>query len=84
MASRIHTIFLILPCAFLLSNCGEQQLDRAISGAAIGAGIGAMGSIWVSGNPFAGILIGGAAGAVTGAVTTNENINLGTPIWRLY
>jgi hypothetical protein len=58
---------------FLLGACGTSTGDRAISGGAIGAGVGA---------PVEGALIGGAAGAGTGALTTLDQINLGRPIWK--
>ena len=34
------------------------------------------------GAPLAGAAIGGAMGAVGGAVTSGNTINLGRPIWR--
>ena len=73
----------IFLCLILLTGCGVRPVDRALTGAAIGAGAGAIGSVWVSGNPFAGILIGGVAGALTGALVPQEYLNLGTPLWRL-
>jgi hypothetical protein len=37
----------------------------------------------VAGGPIlAGALIGGAAGAVGGAVTHHDEVNLGKPVWR--
>lgn len=64
-----------------LSGCGNNVVDRTVSGGLIGAGGGAaIGA--AAGNPGAGAVIGGVAGAVTGAVTTGTGPNLGKPIWR--
>lgn len=66
----------------LLAACGETTSDRAISGGAIGAGAGALGSAVLGANPITGAVIGGAVGAGTGAVTKKKDINLGKPIWK--
>lgn len=64
-----------------LGACGTTTSDRALSGAAIGAGIGAVGG-YMLGAPVEGALIGGAVGAGTGALTDPDSVNLGRPIWR--
>jgi len=64
-----------------LSACGSTTSDRALSGAAIGAGAGAVGGALL-GSPIEGALIGGAVGAGAGALTDQDDINLGKPIWR--
>jgi osmotically inducible lipoprotein OsmB len=74
-------VVLALLVAPLLAGCGNNVVDRTVSGGLIGAGSGAVVGAAV-GNPAAGALIGGAAGAVTGAVTTGTGPNLGKPIWR--
>lgn len=66
----------------LLSACGSTTEDRALSGAGIGAGIGAVGAAISGGSIAKGAVIGGAAGAVGGAVTKEEDVNLGRPAWR--
>ena len=55
----------------LTAACGDQPVDRALTGGAIGAGSGAVIGSTV-GNPIAGAVIGGAAGATIGAVTAPE------------
>jgi hypothetical protein len=65
-----------------LSACGSTTGDRALSGGAIGAGVGAVGGAVVGGNPVAGAVIGGAVGAAAGALTDRADIDLGKPIWR--
>ena len=60
-----------------VSACGDTPGQRALSGGAIGAGAGTVGAVVLDANPVAGALIGGAAGAVTGAVTTKKQIDLG-------
>ncbi len=54
----------------LLAACGQTPG----TGAALSAATG--------GNPLTGALIGGGVGAVGGAVTSPDTVNLGQPIWR--
>ena len=70
-------------CFVLLAlvACGNTTGDRAISGGAIGAGAGAVGGLLL-GAPVAGALVGGAVGAGAGALTDEDQINLGKPFWR--
>jgi osmotically inducible lipoprotein OsmB len=65
----------------MLSACGTSKTDRALSGAGIGAGAGALGGFLV-GAPVQGAVIGGALGAGAGALTDDDQINLGKPVWR--
>ena len=74
------TGFLLLSLG-LLAACGDTRGDRAISGGALGAGVGALGGL-IFHAPLEGALIGGAVGAVTGALTNRSQINLGRPLWR--
>jgi len=66
----------------LLAACGDSQTDRALSGGGIGAGVGAVGSAVLGGNPVTGALVGGAVGAATGGLTKKKDIDLGKPVWR--
>jgi hypothetical protein len=66
---------LVLPLALGLGACGTTFADRALSGAAIGAGTGAVvGPVGVG----AGAIVGGAVGAVT----PPRKVNLGEPVWK--
>jgi osmotically inducible lipoprotein OsmB len=65
-----------------LGACGYSTSDRALSGAAIGAGAGAAGAAVTGSDPLYGAAIGGAIGAAAGALTDGDDINLGDPIWR--
>lgn len=65
-----------------LTGCGSTTSDRALSGAGIGAGAGAVGAAITGGNPAAGAFIGGAAGAAAGGLTKEKDVNLGKPWWR--
>lgn len=56
-----------------LTACGETRGDRALSGAAIGAGAGALGGAALGYDPLAGAVIGGAAGAAAGALSENRD-----------
>lgn len=72
----------VLSLSFLaLGACGSSTSDRALSGGGIGAGVGLVGGALV-GAPVEGALIGGAVGAGTGALTDEEDIDLGKPAWR--
>jgi osmotically inducible lipoprotein OsmB len=64
-----------------LSACGSSTSDRALSGGGIGAGVGLVGGALV-GAPLTGAAIGGAVGAGTGALTDEDDIDLGKPFWR--
>lgn len=64
-----------------LSGCGETVGERGLTGAGIGAGTGAVGGALV-GAPATGALIGGAAGGATGAFTSEDEIDLGEPLWE--
>lgn len=76
MKTATNMITLITLVAFL-SACGHTPGQRALSGGAIGAGAGTVGAVLLNANPVAGAIIGGAAGAATGALTTKKHINLG-------
>jgi hypothetical protein len=66
-----------------LVGCGETQGDRALSGAAIGAGTGAaVGAIAGPVGAGTGAVVGAGAGAVTGAFTSPSQVDLGRPIWE--
>ncbi len=69
----LRTILAVSGLTLLLAACGESRLDRGLSGAAIGAGAGALVD-----RP----LLGAAGGAAAGALTDADDINLGDPIWR--
>lgn len=64
-----------------VSACGSSTSDRALSGAGIGAGVGAVGGFLV-GAPIEGAVIGGAIGAGAGALTDEDQIDLGKPAWK--
>lgn len=71
----------LVAAALLLTACGANKQDRAIGGAAIGAGTGALvGS--VVGAPGYGALVGAGVGAATGALTDVDQINFGKPWWK--
>lgn len=77
----IKTLLLVGALSFPLVACGNTTQERALSGGAIGAGAGAVGSSITGGSAVTGALIGGAAGAGVGALTDESDINLGEPLW---
>jgi osmotically inducible lipoprotein OsmB len=68
---------MMLAMLMVLTACGNTPGQRALSGGAMGAGAGTVGAVLLDANPVAGALIGGAAGAVTGAATTKKQIDMG-------
>ena len=67
--------------ALALGACGTSTTDRAVSGAGIGAGVGAVGGLLL-GDPVDGALFGAAVGGGTGALTDKSQVDLGKPAWR--
>ena len=66
----------------LVAGCGSTQGDRALSGAGIGAGVGAAGAALTGGAVGTGAILGGAAGAAVGGLTSRKDVDLGEPAWR--
>ena len=73
MVSRM--IFTMVVCV-LMAGCGSSKTDRALSGGAIGAGVGALGGAVTGGSAVTGGIIGGAVGAGVGAATDEDDIDL--------
>jgi osmotically inducible lipoprotein OsmB len=82
MFSRTSLALLTLGAPLLLSACGTDPGDRALSGAGIGAATGAVVGAVTPLTPAGGALIGAAVGGATGALTTPSQVNLGKPVWR--
>ena len=72
---------LALLISFGLAACGDTRLERGATGAGIGAAAGAAASGVTGGNLLGGALLGGAAGGAAGALTDEDDIDLGEPIW---
>ena len=72
----------IFSIVVLLSACGNSTSDRALSGAGIGAGVGAVGAAVVGGPVLGAAVVGGAVGAAAGGLTNNHQIDLGRPAWK--
>lgn len=77
-----HLTFAAVGVVLALGACGHSTTDRALSGAAIGAGAGAAGAAATGHDLIYGAAIGGALGAAAGGLTDSRDINLGDPIWR--
>lgn len=75
---RLAALFLVAA----LAACGSSTSDRALSGAGIGAGLGAAGGAITGGSILGGAALGGAAGAATGALTDEDDVDLGKPVWK--
>jgi osmotically inducible lipoprotein OsmB len=79
---RSLSIVLATAATLALGACGTSQMDRGISGAAIGAGTGAAASAITGGSVGGGALLGGAVGAAVGLLTDAGMFNFGEPVWR--
>ena len=78
----LKQILAITVVALPLAACGEGEGTRAISGGGIGAGAGAAGAALTGGSVVGGALLGGAAGAAAGALTEEDDVDLGEPAWE--
>lgn len=67
---------------FSVAACGHDPGERALSGAGIGAGVGAAGTALTGGSLAGGALIGGAVGAAAGGLTSDRQIDFGKPFWE--
>ena len=79
---KLQNTLVAIAMLTLLAACGNNTSDRALSGAGIGAGVGAVGGTLIGGDPVDGALVGGAVGAAAGGLTNNKDVDLGKPIWR--
>lgn len=79
---KIKNILIATTAIALLTACGENKTDRALSGGGIGAGVGALGSTLTGGDPLTGAVVGGAVGAAAGGLTDKDDVNLGKPAWK--
>jgi osmotically inducible lipoprotein OsmB len=82
MLGKVWAVAASIGLSLALAACGETQGERGLSGAAIGAGAGAVIGAVTPIGPAGGALIGGAAGAATGVLTTPSQVNLGKPAYR--
>lgn len=81
-ARSISAVAIAFPLILALAACGSSTGDRALSGAGIGAAAGTVGSALVGGSLVGGALLGGAAGAAAGALTDEDDVDLGDPLWN--
>lgn len=65
-----------------LAACGQNPVDRGITGAGIGAAVGAAGALVSDNDVGPGALIGGLVGGAIGAATRSEDFDLGEPIYK--
>jgi len=73
----MRNLAILLGAATLaLAGCGEGPLERGLSGAGIGAGVGAAGSALTGGSVLGGAAVGGIVGGAAGALTDEDTIDL--------
>ena len=59
-----------------VAACGNTRGERTLSGAGVGAGVGAVGTAITGGSVLTGAAIGAATGAVIGAVSDRRKVRL--------
>lgn len=74
--NKTSVLTLIALSTLTLAACGNTKTERGLSGAGIGAGVGAVGTALTGGSPWTGAVIGGVVGGATGALTDKDDINL--------
>ncbi|HEU0222313.1 MAG TPA: YtxH domain-containing protein [Paracoccaceae bacterium] len=79
---RGASLLAVAVMALALAGCGARPADRALSGAGIGAAVGAAGTALAHGHVLTGTLVGAGTGAVIGVLTDPRDVNLGRPLWR--
>ncbi len=72
----------VVLAALSLAGCGHQPGERAVSGGLIGAGTGAVVGAVIGAPILGAAVIGGAIGAVGGAATSPDQVDLGKPAWK--
>jgi hypothetical protein len=77
MSHKLTISLLLAASLTTLGGCGYSPGHRALTGAAIGAGGGAIIGAATGMGPGTGALIGAGVGGVTGAATTHSQLNLG-------
>lgn len=80
-STRIAAAAAAIASVLILGGCGTDPGDRALSGAALGAGAGALIG-GVTGTAATGAAIGALGGAAIGAATDPCDLDLGSPYWR--
>jgi osmotically inducible lipoprotein OsmB len=80
---RYVTIGTIIGLALTTGACGGNRMDRAVTGAGIGAASGAGVGVVLGGLGVAtGALIGAGVGAGVGLATNQSQLDLGKPVYR--
>nr|WP_300311283.1 hypothetical protein [Halomonas sp.] len=80
----LSSIMLAGVMALSLSACGTSTGGRALSGAGIGAAVGAGTAAVTGGSMTKGAVIGGGLGAAAGAITDSDDIDLSRDKHRRY
>ncbi|MBX3501842.1 MAG: hypothetical protein KF889_20560 [Alphaproteobacteria bacterium] len=71
----------LMSLSLALGACGDNPMDRGLSGAGMGAGAGMLGGLLV-GAPLEGALLGAVVGGAAGALTQRNQVDFGRPMWR--
>jgi len=76
---RNLTLLMALPAALGLAACGQTTGERALTGAGAGAAPGAVAGEVIGDEAGTGAALGALGGAAIGAVTEEEDFDLGEP-----
>jgi osmotically inducible lipoprotein OsmB len=72
MTMKLGAVSLLTGCIFVSACTLNHAERRAATGGALGAGAGALGGYVMGYDPLSGALVGGAGGALLGALTTPD------------
>ena len=75
---------IVLTGLLVLTACGTDPGERAVSGAGIGAASGAILGAVTGMTVLQGALIGTGVGAAVGGLTKSDTVNLGDPVWKKF
>ena len=67
--SKAGVVGVVAALTLVVAGCGKTRGERALTGGAIGAGVGAVGAAVVDGSVGKGAIIGGVVGAGVGALS---------------
>jgi hypothetical protein len=73
---QVSASFLLCVAALSLAACSANRSTRAVEGAGIGAAVGAVGTAIIGGPVIAGAAVGAVVGGATGALTSEDQIDL--------
>lgn len=79
-----RSVGLTIATGLMLAACGTTPGERGVTGGGLGAAGGTIVGAATSVALLPAVLVGTVAGGAVGALTDEEDFNLGKPIWQLF